>query len=293
MSYLQLQNVRKGYGIGAARINVLDNVNLSIREGEFVAIVGFSGSGKTTLLSLMAGLALPEVGTLTLAGRPITGPGPERGIMFQTYALLPWLTVFDNVALAVDSVCVGVSSAARRKNTERLIELVGLTKATLKRPGELSGGMRQRVSLARTLAMNPDVLLLDEPLGALDALTRGNLQTELASIWAVEKKTCVLVTNDVDEALLLADRILTLTPGPGSTLGREFLVDLPRPRDRKELNHCPEFRSLRNAVTGYLIELRDQSRQAQAAAVANPPKPHSAPLRPKRGAEATALAASS
>lgn len=271
MSYLQIQNISKSFGVGRGRVDVLRDVSLSIREGEFVAVVGFSGSGKTTLLSMMAGLVMPDAGTLTLAGRPVAGPSPERGIMFQTYALLPWLTVLDNVQLAVDAVALGASPAERRARALELLDLVGLSKALGKRPGELSGGMRQRVSLARTLALNPDVLLLDEPLGALDALTRGNLQQEIARIWESQRKTCVMITNDVDEALLLADRIVTLTPGPRSTLGREFIVDLPRPRDRKELNHCDVFRRLRNDITTYLIALRDESRRP--ATVAGVPAP--------------------
>lgn len=271
MAHFQLQNISKSFGVGRGRVDVLRDVSLSIREGEFVAVVGFSGSGKTTLLSMMAGLVMPDAGTLKLAGRPVTGPSPERGIMFQTYALLPWLTVLDNVLLAVDSVSLNTSHAQRRSRALELLELVGLSKAVAKRPGELSGGMRQRVSLARTLALNPDVLLLDEPLGALDALTRGNLQHEIARIWETQRKTCVMITNDVDEALLLADRIVTLTPGPRSTIGREFAVALPRPRDRKELNHCDDFRRLRNDITTYLIALRDESRRpATVAAVPAP-----------------------
>ena len=270
MSYLQLQDVSKSYGTGRGRVEVLRDVSLSIREGEFVAIVGFSGSGKTTLLSMMAGLVMADAGTLTHEGRPVTGPGPERGIMFQTYALLPWLTVLDNVLLAVNSATMNATTAERRNRALQLLELVGLTKAVGKRPSELSGGMRQRVSLARTLAMNPDVLLLDEPLGALDALTRGNLQQEIARIWESQRKTCVMITNDVDEALLLADRIITLTPGPRSTIGRGFEIALPRPRDRKELNHCEEFRHLRNDITTYLIEQRDQSRRTVVAGVPAP-----------------------
>lgn len=270
MSYLQLQDVSKSYGTGRGRVEVLRDISLSIREGEFVAVVGFSGSGKTTLLSMMAGLVMPDAGTLTHEGRPVTGPGPERGIMFQTYALLPWLTVLDNVLLAVNSAALNASAGERRDRAMQLLELVGLSKALGKRPSELSGGMRQRVSLARTLAMNPDVLLLDEPLGALDALTRGNLQQEIARIWESQRKTCVMITNDVDEALLLADRIVTLTPGPQSTIGREFDVALPRPRDRKELNHCDEFRRLRNDITTYLIEQRDHSRRSAVAGVPAP-----------------------
>jgi len=291
MSYLELTDISKSYGTGTSRVEILRDVSLSIREGEFVAVVGFSGSGKTTLLSTIAGLVMPDSGTLRLAGKPVAGPGPERGIMFQTYALLPWLSVLDNVLLAVDSVSIGAAPAERRRRALELLELVGLTKAVLKRPSELSGGMRQRVSLARTLALNPDVLLLDEPLGALDALTRGNLQLEIARIWESQRKTCVMITNDVDEAILLADRILTLTPGPRSTLGREFAVDLPRPRDRKELNHCRQFRSLRNAVTAYLLELRDAGRRTTANVAAQRDLP--SPTTRARGKAAAALVAAS
>lgn len=264
MAFLELKNMGKSYGTGATRVEVLRNVNLSIETGEFVAIVGFSGSGKTTLMKMLAGLVQPDVGTMTINGKPITGPGAERGIVFQNYSLLPWLTVYENVALAVDSVYGNWSKAQRKAHVEKFVEMVSLTPALGKRPRELSGGMRQRVSLARTLAMNPEVLLLDEPLGALDALTRGVLQKEIANIWETERKTCVLITNDVDEALLLADRIIPLTPAPSATLGTSFTVSLARPRDRKELNHDATFRELRNSITGHLVELRKQKNAASS-----------------------------
>lgn len=261
MPLLQIQNVGKSYRAGPRTHEVLRGVNLDVEHGEFVAIVGYSGSGKSTLMSLLAGLILPDSGRVSFDGRPVTGPGAERGIVFQNYSLLPWLTVYGNVALAVNQVLADWPKKRRDEHIRRFVDLVNLTPALHKRPHELSGGMRQRVSLARTLAMNPQVLLLDEPLGALDALTRGTLQNELARIWSQERTTCVMITNDIDEAILLADRIVPLTPGPAATLGPSFEVALARPRDRKELNHNEEFKHLRNAITSWLVESRKQSRQ--------------------------------
>jgi nitrate/nitrite transport system ATP-binding protein len=258
MSHIELVNVCKGYGEGANRTDVLENINLSIEEGEFVALIGFSGSGKTTLMSILAGLLQPDSGEVRMRGKPAGDAGPDRGLVFQSYSLMPWLTVYENVALAVDSVFARESKAERDARTEKYVKMVGLGHATERRPAELSGGMRQRVAVARALAMNPEYLLLDEPLSALDALTRSKLQDEIESIWRVEKKTVVLVTNDVDEALLLADRIIPLNPGPRATLGPEFRVDLARPRDRKAVNHDPAYRHLRAAITQYLIEAEAQ-----------------------------------
>jgi nitrate/nitrite transport system ATP-binding protein len=246
---LELARVAKGFG-GAP---VLCDVDLRVAEGEFVAIVGFSGSGKTTLVSLMAGLLAPDAGQVLLAGRPIEGPGPDRGVVFQNYSLLPWLTVYGNVELAVRRVHRSLSAQQRRAYTEKFIELVNLTAARDKRPAQLSGGMRQRVSLARALAMDPKILLLDEPLSALDALTRASLQDELLRIWEHDRKTVVMITNDVDEAILLADRIVPLRPGPRATLGPCFPVEIARPRDRRAMNHDPAFVVLRNEVTQYLV----------------------------------------
>jgi nitrate/nitrite transport system ATP-binding protein len=234
---------------------VLHDVNLGVAEGEFVAIVGFSGSGKTTLVSAVAGLLQPDVGEVRLRGRPLAGAGPDRGVVFQSYSLMPWLTVAGNIALAVDSVYADWPKSRRAEHVRRHIEMVGLSHAAKRRPAELSGGMRQRVAVARALATNPEILLLDEPLSALDALTRGRLQDEIEAIWRKERKTVLLVTNDVDEAILLADRIIPLTTGPGATLGREFRVDLPRPRDRTAMNHDARYRSLRASITEYLLEI--------------------------------------
>jgi nitrate/nitrite transport system ATP-binding protein len=254
MAFLEMRSVGKSF----AGRPVLDDVCLTIERGEFVAIVGYSGSGKTTLLSILAGLIPPDAGSVVLDGEPVVGPGPERAVVFQNYSLLPWLSVRDNVALAVDQAFRDWPRQRRRQQVEDHVALVGLERASDKKPAELSGGMRQRVAVARALAMDPQILLLDEPLGALDALTRGSLQSEIERIWAETHKTVVLITNDVDEAMLLADRILTLGVGPGATLGSEIPVDLARPRDRRALNHDPDFVRIRREVFEQLRRAREQ-----------------------------------
>jgi nitrate/nitrite transport system ATP-binding protein len=249
MPILELKGVAKSYG----DTHVLSDINLEIEDGEFIAILGFSGSGKTTLVSLMAGLTRPDAGAVLLRDKPVEGPGADRGVVFQSYSLMPWLTVEGNVALAVDATMPRASKAEKAAKAAKYIRMVGLSHAADRRPAELSGGMRQRVAVARALSMSPDILLLDEPLSALDALTRAKLQDEIEAIWEEEKKTVVLITNNVDEALLLADRIIPLKPGPGATLGPSFKVDLPRPRDRAAVNHDPAFKALRAEITEYLI----------------------------------------
>lgn len=270
MTLLALQGVAKSYGEGAARTSVLRDINLELREGEFVAIVGFSGSGKTTLISAIAGLIEPDAGTITKNGAPIRGPGPDRGVVFQSYSLMPWLTVQGNVALAVNQVFAAWPKEKREAQVRKYVEMVGLGPAAEKRPAELSGGMRQRVAVARALAASPDILLLDEPLSALDALTRANLQDEILRIWEQDRKTVILITNDVDEGLLMADRVIPLKPGPGATFGPEFAIDLPRPRLRTEMNHDPEFKRLRSEITQYLLGVGG-SAAATAATIKLPP----------------------
>ena len=264
MSLLNLRNISKSFGAGSQKSEVLKQINLSIDEGEFVAIVGFSGSGKSTLINTIAGLIFPDSGEALVRDEKIRGPGPERGMVFQSYSLMPWLSVYDNVALAVNQVHRSWSKAQRDAHIRKYIALVNLTAATEKRPAELSGGMRQRVAVARALAASPDILLLDEPLSALDALTRGNLQEEILRIWEEEKKTVILITNDVDEGLLMADRVIPLTLGPGATFGPEFVVDLPRPRDRVEMNHNARFKALHGEITQYLLAL-GQGKQEQGS----------------------------
>lgn len=253
MAFLKLTNISKSYGFGARRASVLREINLSIVEGEFVAIVGYSGAGKTTLMSLIAGLQSPDEGRVTLRGEEVKEPSPERAIVFQNYSLLPWLSVYENIALAVDEVFADWPASERREHVEKYIAMVNLTPARDKKPRELSGGMRQRVSVARALAMDPKILLLDEPLSALDAITRASLQDEIGRIWSEARKTVVLITNDVDEGILLADRIIPLSAGPGATLGPEVRVEIERPRDRKALNHDPRFKKIRSEIIGYLL----------------------------------------
>jgi nitrate/nitrite transport system ATP-binding protein len=257
-AFLQLTNVSKSFG-GAP---VLSDINLSIEKGEFVAIVGYSGAGKTTFISLIAGLLKPDSGSLTLNDLDITAPGPDRGIVFQNYSLLPWLTVYENIYLAVDQVFPNWAAAKKTQHTEKFIAMVNLTPACEKRPAELSGGMRQRVSVARALAMDPQILLLDEPLSALDALTRATLQDEISRIWSENHKTVVLITNDVDEGILLADRVIPLSAGPGATLGPSFTIDIARPRDRKAINHEPRYKEIRRDIIGWLLASKGERKVA-------------------------------
>ncbi|MEC8630400.1 MAG: ABC transporter ATP-binding protein [Pseudomonadota bacterium] len=253
MGILTFENVHKSFGQGTNANHVLKDINLDVQEGEFLVLLGFSGTGKTTLINLMAGLEQPTKGSVTFKGKPIDGPGPERGVIFQNYSLMPWLTVNGNVGLAVDTIFPNLSKSEREEKINHYVKMVGLGHATTRRPAELSGGMRQRVNVARALAMSPEVLLLDEPLSALDALTRANLADEIEHIWEADKKTCVLITNDVDEAIILADRIIALNPD--GTLGEEFKVDIPRPRDRTAMNNDETFKTLRRDVTSYLMDV--------------------------------------
>src|SRR5882724_3381085 len=253
MAFLEIKNVSKGFDVNSGRTQVLRDINLSIEKGEFVVIVGYSGAGKTTLISLIAGLLKPDTGTLALNDLEITEPGPDRGVVFQNYSLLPWLSVTENIFLAVDQVFPNWAPVKKLQHTEKYIDMVNLTPARDKRPSELSGGMRQRVSVARALAMDPQILLLDEPLSALDALTRATLQDEIERIWEQDKKTVVLITNDVDEGILLADRIIPLTAGPAATLGPSFTVDIPRLRNRKAVNHEPRYREIRRDIINFLL----------------------------------------
>ena len=254
MSLIQLRDVGKSFHSAAGPQEVLNRVNLTVDEGEIVAIVGYSGADKSTLVSLVAGLTRPDAGEVLFEGAPVTGPCPARGVVFQNYSLLPWLTAYDNVRLAVDQVHREWPAARRAAWIDRCLATVNLLPARLKRPKELSGGMRQRVALARALAMDPRVLLLDEPLSALDALTRGGLQAEIARLHADEGKTILHVTNDVDEGILLADRIVPMTAGPRATLGAPILVDLPRPRSHTSLNRDPAFKRIRRTVLEFLLD---------------------------------------
>lgn len=268
---LELSGVSKGFGRAHQRTTVLKDVNLRVNEGDFVSIIGYSGTGKSTLINLIAGLLKPDVGEATMDGTRIAGPGPERGIVFQNYSLLPWLTVTENVRLAVDQLFPEMSAAERAEYTARYVDMVKLTPASNKYPKELSGGMRQRVSVARTLAANPRILLLDEPLSALDALTRATLQDEIVDIWQKNRTTVIWITNDPDEAILVADRVVPLLPTrEGATLGMDIPVALARPRDRRELIQTQEFKDMKIHLVNTLLGAKKDSAATVTKKLATP-----------------------
>jgi nitrate/nitrite transport system ATP-binding protein len=251
--YIQIQSVEQTFKTNKGFFPALRDIHLDIAKGEFVALIGHSGCGKSTLLNLIAGLTTPTAGVLLCANREIAGPGPERAVVFQNHSLLPWLTCFDNVHLGIERVFGATENKAQlRARTDAALAMVGLTHAAQKRPGEISGGMKQRVGIARALAMEPKVLLMDEPFGALDALTRAKLQDELLEIVARTQSTVVMVTHDVDEAVLLSDKIVMMTNGPAATIGEVLSVDLPRPRQRVELAESVEYQRYRKAVIDFL-----------------------------------------
>ncbi len=251
--YLQIAGVSMAFESKGKRFQALQEINLDIAKGQFISLIGHSGCGKSTLLNLLAGLTRPTAGNLLCAQREIRAPGPDRAVVFQNHSLLPWLTCFENVYLAVEKVFgANESRSELQQRTRQALELVGLSHAEKKRPHEISGGMKQRVGIARALAMQPKVLLLDEPFGALDALTRAHLQDELLKIVAQTESTVVMVTHDVDEAVLLSDRVVMLTNGPAASIGEILEVDLARPRDRVSLSNDPEYQACRTAVLEFL-----------------------------------------
>ena len=259
--FIEISGVEQTFKTRKGLFPALRDIHLTVAKGEFVALIGHSGCGKSTLLNLIAGLTTPTAGVLLCANREIAGPGPERAVVFQNHSLLPWLTCFENVYLAVERVfgagskTVGAPSENKAKlkaRTDAALALVGLSAAAQKRPGEISGGMKQRVGIARALSMEPKVLLMDEPFGALDALTRAKLQDELLEIVARTQSTVVMVTHDVDEAVLLSDKIVMMTNGPAATIGEVLQVDLPRPRNRVALADDPRYLGYRKAVIDFL-----------------------------------------
>lgn len=251
--FVQVQNVNMVFTTKKGRFVALRDINLDIAKGEFISLIGHSGCGKSTLLNLIAGLTEPTGGALLCNDKEIDGPGPDRSVVFQNHSLLPWLTCFGNIYLAVETVFGATEKKAQLvKRTDKALELVGLTHARNKYPNEISGGMKQRVGIARALSMEPQVLLMDEPFGALDALTRAHLQDELMKIVANTQSTVVMVTHDVDEAVLLSDRIVMLTNGPAATIGEILEVDLARPRNRLDLANDPHYHALRGAVLDFL-----------------------------------------
>ncbi|MFM2252134.1 MAG: hypothetical protein RJB68_471 [Pseudomonadota bacterium] len=257
--YIEIQGVDQTFKTKKGLFPALRNINLNVAKGEFVVLIGHSGCGKSTLLNLIAGLTMPTQGSLICASREIAGPGPERAVVFQNHSLLPWLTCFENIYLGVERVfgtrnpgAPAETKAQLKARTDAALALVGLTAAAQKRPGEISGGMKQRVGIARALAMEPKVLLMDEPFGALDALTRAKLQDELLEIVARTESTVVMVTHDVDEAVLLSDKIVMMTNGPAATIGEVLSVNLPRPRSRVALADSPDYLGYRKAVIDFL-----------------------------------------
>ncbi|AUX93284.1 ABC transporter ATP-binding protein [Mixta gaviniae] len=252
---LQVQNVSQRFTTGEGEFLALDRVSFDVRAGETISLIGHSGCGKSTLLNLLAGLTLPSDGVLLCHNREIAGPGPERAMVFQNHSLLPWLTAQENVALAVDQLFKqSMSRAERQAWIAHNLARVQMSHAAHKRPGELSGGMKQRVGIARALAMKPRVLLMDEPFGALDALTRAHLQDSVMRIQQELNTTIVLITHDVDEAVLLSDRVLMMTNGPAATLGETLTIDLPRPRSRVALADDPRYHQLRQQILHFLYE---------------------------------------
>jgi nitrate/nitrite transport system ATP-binding protein len=253
--YVLIENVQKSFATRQGTFVALKDIDLGIERGEFITLIGHSGCGKSTLLNLIAGLTMPTSGMLLCAEREIAGPGPDRGVVFQNHSLLPWLTCFDNVYLAVERVFGKTESKAHMTGRVKgALALVHLSHAEQKYPHEISGGMKQRVGIARALSMQPKVLLMDEPFGALDALTRAHLQDELMKIVEETKSTVVMVTHDVDEAVLLSDRIVMMTNGPAATIGEILTVDLPKPRDRLALANDARYHKLRGAVLEFLYQ---------------------------------------
>jgi nitrate ABC transporter ATP-binding subunit len=250
--FLEIQGVSKIYPTPKGDYTVLDNVSLQVREGEFICVVGHSGCGKTTLLNMVAGFAQPTSGAVLLESNPITKPGPDRMVVFQNYSLLPWKTAFENVYLGVKSAYKGKSRQELTAIAREHLAMVGLTEAADKRPAQLSGGMKQRVAIARALAIRPKILILDEPFGALDAITKEELQEELLKIWTDHRVTVLMITHDIDEALFLGDRLVMMTNGPAANIGE--IVDIPfeRPRNRARILEDPQFYELRNYALDFL-----------------------------------------
>jgi nitrate/nitrite transport system ATP-binding protein len=254
MSYLQFDHIGKTFTRGSSTTEVLRDITMTIEQGEYVSIIGHSGCGKSTLLNVVAGLTPATVGGALLEGREVNSPGPDRAVVFQNHSLLPWLTVYDNVRLGVNKVFSGKSRAERHDWTMHNLDLVQMAHARDKRPNEISGGMKQRVGLARALAMEPKVLLLDEPFGALDALTRAHLQDSVMALHQKLGNTVLMITHDVDEAVLLSDRIVMMTNGPSATIGEILEVPLPRPRKRLELAASAGYLKCRQRVLEFLYE---------------------------------------
>jgi nitrate/nitrite transport system ATP-binding protein len=252
-AFLSIDNVSKVYNAAKGPYTVLDGVNLQVAEGEFICIIGHSGCGKSTLLNMVSGFNQPTNGTVKLHDKPITEPGPDRMMVFQNYCLLPWKSAYDNVQLAVNSVYPDKSKKEKTDLAQHYLEMVGLTDAQEKKPHQLSGGMKQRVAIARALSISPEVLILDEPFGALDAITKEELQEELLKIWRETQLTVLMITHDIDEALFLADRLVMMTNGPSAKIGEILEIPFARPRDRAQITEDPRYYELRNYALDFLF----------------------------------------
>ena len=250
--FLVIEDVSKVYPTPKGTYTVLEGVNLTVNEGEFICVIGHSGCGKSTLLNMVSGFTTPSSGRVELNSVPITKPGPDRMVVFQNYALLPWKTAFENVYIAVNAVYPNKPEAEKRAIVREHLAMVGLTEAADKKPPQLSGGMKQRVSIARALAIRPQVLILDEPFGALDAITKEELQEELLKIWNDHRCTVLMITHDIDEALFLADRLVMMTNGPAASIGEVMEIPFPRPRDRTRIMEDPQYYKLRNYALDFL-----------------------------------------
>ena len=251
-AFLRFEGVGKVYPTASGPYCALDAIDLAIHQGEFLCVIGHSGCGKSTLLNMVSGFATPTAGQVVLHGKPITRPGPDRMVVFQGYALLPWFSAYENVYRAIDSVQPQLAEREKREITREHLALVGLTEAADKMIGQLSGGMKQRVAIARALAIRPEVLILDEPFGALDAITKEELQEELLGIWNTQRCTVLMITHDIDEALFLADRLVMMTNGPAATIGEILEINFPRPRNREEIMEDPRYYDLRNQALDFL-----------------------------------------
>jgi nitrate/nitrite transport system ATP-binding protein len=251
-NFLVVEGVSKIYPTAEGPYTVLDGIDLKVREGEFVCLIGHSGCGKSTLLNMISGFNTPTEGVVLLQDKPITEPGPDRMMVFQNYCLLPWLSVFENVYLAVDAVFPEKIEAEKRAIVKEHLAMVGLTEAAEKRPSQISGGMKQRVAIARALSIRPQVLILDEPFGALDAITKEELQEELLQIWREHQVTVLMITHDIDEALFLADRLVMMTNGPAAQIGEILDIPFSRPRNRKQIMEDTKYYELRNYALDFL-----------------------------------------
>lgn len=256
MSYLVIENMEIAFNTPKGKFVAVKDIELEVEKGQIVSIIGHSGCGKSTIMNAIGGMTFPSKGKVTLNGKEVKGPGPDRGIVFQNYSLLPWLTVYENIYQAVDAALVDKSKSEKKELVERFLKMVNLWEHREKHPKQISGGMKQRVAIARAFAINPDVLLLDEPFGALDALTKSSLHIELLKMWNLTErsKTIIMVTHDIEEAVFLSDRIVVMNNGPAATIREVEEVHLPRPRNKKDTVNLPEYRLIRERLLNLLIE---------------------------------------